>query len=89
MGKRCVCVCVLLIMTSIIAGLVMCHVMSQGVVVSDEELKRTLLQPEEAGPQQQGEEPVDGFRQPNLFGKLSMFTLAPSTGHSSFTRLCC
>lgn len=77
---------VLLIMTSIRAGLVMCHALSQGVVVSDEELRRTFLQPEEAGPQQQGEELVDGFRQPNLFGKLSMFTLAPSTGHS-FTRL--
>ncbi|XP_044199062.1 condensin-2 complex subunit H2 isoform X2 [Thunnus albacares] len=39
-----------------------------GVVVSDEELRRTFLQPEEAGPQQQqqGEEPVDGFRHPDL-----------------------
>eukprot|EP00064_Thunnus_orientalis_P024743 superscaffoldBa00011100_g25051 len=42
----------------------------QGVVVSDEELRRTFLQPEEAGPQQQqGEEPVDGFRHPDLLGK--------------------
>lgn len=32
-----------------------------GVVVSDEELRRTFLQPQEAEPQQQGEEPVDGF----------------------------
>ncbi|XP_076578677.1 condensin-2 complex subunit H2 [Chaetodon auriga] len=39
-----------------------------GVVVSDEELRRTFLQPEEAGPQQQGEEPVDGFRHPELLG---------------------
>ncbi|XP_047431721.1 condensin-2 complex subunit H2 isoform X2 [Mugil cephalus] len=31
-----------------------------GVMVSDEELRRTFLQPEEAGPQQQGEEPVEG-----------------------------
>ncbi|XP_070785010.1 condensin-2 complex subunit H2 [Enoplosus armatus] len=39
-----------------------------GVVVSDEELRRTFLQPEEAGPHQQGEEPVDGFRHPDLLG---------------------
>ncbi|XP_070709821.1 condensin-2 complex subunit H2 isoform X2 [Pempheris klunzingeri] len=39
-----------------------------GVVVSEEELRRTLLQPEEAGPQQQGEEPVDGFRGADLLG---------------------
>ncbi|XP_073336963.1 condensin-2 complex subunit H2 [Pagrus major] len=39
-----------------------------GVVVSEEELRRTFLQPEEAGPQQQGEEPVDGFRHPDLLG---------------------
>uniref|UniRef100_UPI0037E77783 condensin-2 complex subunit H2 n=1 Tax=Semicossyphus pulcher TaxID=241346 RepID=UPI0037E77783 len=39
-----------------------------GVVVSDEELRRTFLQPEEEGPQQQGEEPVDGFRHPDLLG---------------------
>ncbi|XP_030296444.1 condensin-2 complex subunit H2 [Sparus aurata] len=39
-----------------------------GVIVSDEELRRTFLQPEEAGPQQQGEEPVDGFRHPDLLG---------------------
>ncbi|XP_068590056.1 condensin-2 complex subunit H2 [Cebidichthys violaceus] len=39
-----------------------------GVAVSDEELRRTFLQPEEAGPQQQGEEPVDGFRSPNMLG---------------------
>lgn len=32
-----------------------------GVVVSDEELRQTFLQPQEADPQQQGEEPVDGF----------------------------
>ncbi|XP_034529193.1 condensin-2 complex subunit H2 [Notolabrus celidotus] len=38
-----------------------------GVVVSDEELRRTFLQPE-AGPHQQGEEPVDGFRHPDLLG---------------------
>jgi len=31
---------------------------TQGVVVSDEELRRTFLQLEE-GPNQQGEEPVD------------------------------
>ncbi|XP_018530421.1 condensin-2 complex subunit H2 [Lates calcarifer] len=39
-----------------------------GVVVSDEDLRRTFLQPEEAGPQQQGEEPVDGLRHPDLLG---------------------
>ncbi|XP_041819786.1 condensin-2 complex subunit H2 [Chelmon rostratus] len=39
-----------------------------GVVVSDEELRRTFLQPEEAGLQQQGEEPVDGFRHADLLG---------------------
>ncbi|KAM9334910.1 condensin-2 complex subunit H2 [Symphorus nematophorus] len=39
-----------------------------GVVVSDEELRQTFLQPEEAGPDQQGEEPVDGFRHPDLLG---------------------
>ncbi|XP_020512112.2 condensin-2 complex subunit H2 [Labrus bergylta] len=39
-----------------------------GVVVSDEELRRTFLQPEEAGPQQEGEEPVDGFRHADLLG---------------------
>ncbi|KAM6895659.1 condensin-2 complex subunit H2-like [Xenentodon cancila] len=30
-----------------------------GVVMSEEELRQTFLQPEEVGPQQQGEEPVD------------------------------
>uniref|UniRef100_A0A3Q3EN76 Condensin-2 complex subunit H2 n=1 Tax=Labrus bergylta TaxID=56723 RepID=A0A3Q3EN76_9LABR len=40
----------------------------RGVVVSDEELRRTFLQPEEAGPQQEGEEPVDGFRHADLLG---------------------
>ncbi|CAN9508349.1 unnamed protein product [Ophioblennius macclurei] len=30
-----------------------------GVVISEEELRRTLLQPEEAGPRQDGEEPVE------------------------------
>ncbi|KAM7367443.1 hypothetical protein PAMP_015344 [Pampus punctatissimus] len=39
-----------------------------GVVVSDEDLRRTFLQPEEAGPQQKGEEPVEGFRHPDLLG---------------------
>ncbi|KAM6913435.1 condensin-2 complex subunit H2-like [Lycodopsis pacificus] len=39
-----------------------------GVAVSDEELRRTFLQPEEAGPQQQGEEPMDGFRPPDMLG---------------------
>ncbi|XP_040886318.1 condensin-2 complex subunit H2 [Toxotes jaculatrix] len=39
-----------------------------GLVVSDEDLRRTFLQPEEAGPEQQGEEPVDGFRHPDLLG---------------------
>ncbi|KAG8005413.1 Condensin-2 complex subunit H2 [Nibea albiflora] len=47
---------------------VMYCVMSQGVVVSDEELWQTLLQPEEVEPQQQEEEPVDGFRHPDLLG---------------------
>ncbi|XP_042367585.1 condensin-2 complex subunit H2 [Plectropomus leopardus] len=41
----------------------------EGVMVSDDDLRRTFLQPEEAGPQQQGEEPVDGFRHPDLLGK--------------------
>lgn len=39
-----------------------------GVVVSDEELRRTILQLEEAGPQLEGEEPVDAFRQPDVLG---------------------
>ncbi|XP_074481016.1 condensin-2 complex subunit H2 isoform X3 [Sebastes fasciatus] len=39
-----------------------------GVVISDEELRRTFLQLEEAGPQQQGEEPVEGFGPPDLLG---------------------
>ncbi|XP_028427033.1 condensin-2 complex subunit H2 isoform X2 [Perca flavescens] len=39
-----------------------------GVLVSDEELRKTFLQLEEAGPQQQGEEPEDGFRHPDLLG---------------------
>ncbi|XP_044042710.1 condensin-2 complex subunit H2 isoform X2 [Siniperca chuatsi] len=39
-----------------------------GVVVSDEELRRTFLQPEEAGPHEQGEEPMDRFRHPDLLG---------------------
>lgn len=43
---------------------------TQGVVVSDEELRRTFLQREEAEPQQ-GEEPVDGFRHPDLLGKTA------------------
>ncbi|XP_023281189.1 condensin-2 complex subunit H2-like [Seriola lalandi dorsalis] len=38
-----------------------------GVVVSDDELRRTFLQLEE-GPQRQGEEPVEGFRHPDLLG---------------------
>ncbi|XP_041636851.1 condensin-2 complex subunit H2 [Cheilinus undulatus] len=39
-----------------------------GVFVSDEELRRTFLQPAEPQPQQEGEEPVDGFRHPDLLG---------------------
>lgn len=39
-----------------------------GVFISDEELRRTFLQPEEPQPQQEGEEPVDGFRHPDLLG---------------------
>ncbi|XP_017295988.1 condensin-2 complex subunit H2 isoform X2 [Kryptolebias marmoratus] len=39
-----------------------------GVVMSEEELRRTLLQSEEAGPQQQGEEPVDDFGHADLLG---------------------
>ncbi|XP_062238287.1 condensin-2 complex subunit H2 [Platichthys flesus] len=39
-----------------------------GVVVSDVELRRTFLQPEEAGPDRQEEEPVHGFRHPDLLG---------------------
>ncbi len=46
---------------------------TQGVVVSDEELRRTFLQREEAEPQQ-GEEPVDGFRHPDLLGKTAPHT---------------
>ncbi|XP_053200023.1 condensin-2 complex subunit H2 [Scomber japonicus] len=38
-----------------------------GVMVSDEELRRTFLQPEEPE-QQPGGEPVDGFRHPELLG---------------------
>lgn len=48
---------------------------TQGVVVSDEDLRRTFLQPEEAGPQQQGEEPVDGLRHPDLLGNTPELTL--------------
>lgn len=44
---------------------VLCDV-SQGVMVSDEDLRKTFLQPEE--PQQQGEDPVDDFRHPDLLG---------------------
>lgn len=55
------CVCVLLVMMSQRAGLVTCHVMSQGVAASAEELRQTYLHPEE-------EEPVDGFIQHDLFG---------------------
>ncbi|CAJ1054431.1 condensin-2 complex subunit H2 [Xyrichtys novacula] len=41
----------------------------QGVVVSEEELMRTLLQPTETGPQQQGEgEHLEDFRLPDLLG---------------------
>ncbi|XP_038564573.1 condensin-2 complex subunit H2-like isoform X1 [Micropterus salmoides] len=39
-----------------------------GVVVSDEELRRTFLQLEEAEPGQQEEEPAEGFRHPDLLG---------------------
>ncbi|XP_071358745.1 condensin-2 complex subunit H2 [Trachinotus anak] len=39
-----------------------------GVVVSDEELRRTFMELEEAGPHEQGEEPVDGFRHPDVLG---------------------
>ncbi|XP_031734708.1 condensin-2 complex subunit H2 isoform X1 [Anarrhichthys ocellatus] len=39
-----------------------------GVAISDEELRRTFLQLEEVGPQQQGEEPMDGFRPPDMLG---------------------
>lgn len=35
-------------------------------MVSDEDLRRTFLQPEE--PQQQEEDPVDEFRHPDLLG---------------------
>lgn len=40
----------------------------EGMLVSDDELRRTFLQPEEAGPQEQGAEPVEGFRHPELLG---------------------
>ncbi|XP_075328494.1 condensin-2 complex subunit H2 [Odontesthes bonariensis] len=39
-----------------------------GVVMSEEELRRTFLQPEEAGPQYQGEEPVEVLRHADLLG---------------------
>ncbi|KAM7378627.1 hypothetical protein PAMA_013505 [Pampus argenteus] len=39
-----------------------------GLVVSDEDLRKTFLQPEEAGPQQEGEGPVEEFRHPDLLG---------------------
>uniref|UniRef100_A0A8D3BPE7 Condensin-2 complex subunit H2 n=1 Tax=Scophthalmus maximus TaxID=52904 RepID=A0A8D3BPE7_SCOMX len=45
-----------------------------GVLVSDEELRRTFLQPEAVG-LQQGEEPVEGFRHPDLFGKTDVVLL--------------
>ncbi|XP_060930830.1 condensin-2 complex subunit H2 [Limanda limanda] len=37
-----------------------------GVVVSDEDVRKTFLQLEEAGPDRQEEEPVHGFRHPDL-----------------------
>ena len=40
-------------------------------MVSDEELRRTFLQLEEAGPDRQEEELVHGFRHPDLLGKTS------------------
>lgn len=46
----------------------MCHMMSQGVVASEEELRQTLLHPEGVEPQQEGVEHVDGFIQHDLFG---------------------
>lgn len=72
--RKAVCVClsaclsVLLVMIAQRAGLVMCHMMSQGVVASEEELRQTLLHPEEAEPQQEGVEHADEFNQPDLFG---------------------
>lgn len=39
-----------------------------GVMISDEELRRTFLQPEEAGPHQVGAEPVEELRQDLLGG---------------------
>ncbi|XP_041833871.1 condensin-2 complex subunit H2 [Melanotaenia boesemani] len=38
-----------------------------GVAASEDELLRTFLQPEEVGPEQ-GEEPMDGFQQADVFG---------------------
>jgi len=40
-------------------------------VVSDEELRRTFMELEEVGPHEQGEEPVDGFRHPDVLGKIA------------------
>lgn len=48
----------------------MCYVMTQGVVASAEELRQTFLQPEGAEPQQEEVEPVEGFIQQDLFGRL-------------------
>lgn len=44
-------------------------------MISDEELRRTFLQLEEAGPQQQGEEPVEGFGPPDLLGNADPHTV--------------
>ncbi|XP_004084079.1 condensin-2 complex subunit H2 [Oryzias latipes] len=40
-----------------------------GLVMSEDELRRTLLQPQEVGLQQEGDEPADAFRDADMFGE--------------------
>lgn len=43
--------------------------------MSEDELRRTLLQPQEVGLQQEGEEPADAFRDADMFGKKGFASL--------------
>uniref|UniRef100_A0A3Q0QZJ3 Condensin-2 complex subunit H2 n=1 Tax=Amphilophus citrinellus TaxID=61819 RepID=A0A3Q0QZJ3_AMPCI len=59
---------------------------TQGVMISDEELRRTFLQPEEAGPHQVGAEPVEELRQ-DLLGKFGFRLVVNSRGYNQETAL--
>lgn len=56
-----------------------CSCVSKGVLVSDEDLRRTFLQPE-----QQEDNNVDGFRHPDLPGnnREEGVTLVPAGGRT-------